>query len=222
MFGGYVFFWGRVWQARWELLAGTLTTIEVAVVSIALGFVVGVAGGLARRSSKRFLARAALAYVELMRNSPSLVKMYFIYFGLPTFGLYPGPFVSGVTALVLHNGAYMTEIFRGGLAAVPEAEIQAARSLGMGRLLTFRVVVFPQAFRRALPAFGNNWPEIVKDTSITSALTVRELFFMVISLVSETMRSFELLAVASLIYLVLTTVLSAGLRLFERRTRYGV
>jgi polar amino acid transport system permease protein len=147
MFGGYVFYWGRVWQARWELLAGTLTTVEVAVISIALAFVVGVVGGVARRSPNRALARAATVYVEAMRNSPSLVKMYFIYFGLPSLGLYPGPFASGVVALVLHNGAYMTEIFRSGLAAVPEAEIQAARSLGMGPVLTFRAIVFPQALR---------------------------------------------------------------------------
>jgi His/Glu/Gln/Arg/opine family amino acid ABC transporter permease subunit len=222
MFGGYVFYWGRVWQARWDLLAGTLTTVEVAVISIALAFVLGVAGGLARRSSNRALARAATVYVEAMRNSPSLVKMYFIYFGLPTIGLYPGPFTSGVVALVLHNGAYMTEIFRGGLAAVPETEIQAARSLGMGPVLIFRTIVFPQALRRALPAFGNNWTEIVKDTSITSALSVRELFFMVTTLVSETMRSFELLMVASAVYLILTTALAGALKVVERRARYLV
>lgn len=222
MFGGYVFYWGRVWQARWELLTGTLTTIEVALVSIALAFVIGVAGGLARGSPNRALARAATIYVEAMRNSPSLVKMYFIYFGLPSLGLYPGPFASAVLALVLHNGAYMTEIFRGGLAAVPEAEIQAARSLGMGRVLTFRTIVFPQALRRALPAFGNNWTEMVKDTSITSALSVRELFFTVTSIVSETMRSFELLAVASAIYLTLTTALAGALKVVERRAKYLV
>lgn len=220
MFGGYVFYWGRVWQARWDLLAGTLTTVEVAVISIGLAFVVGVAGGLARRSPSRALARAVTIYVEAMRNSPSLVKMYFIYFGLPTLGLYPGPFVSGVMALVLHNGAYMTEIFRSGLAAVPEAEVEAAKSLGMGPVLTFRTIVFPQALRRALPAFGNNWTEIVKDTSITSALSVRELFFMVTSIISETMRSFEMLVVVSAIYLVLTSALAGGLKLAERRAKY--
>ncbi len=220
MFGGYVFYWGRVWQARGDLLAGALTTVEVAVISIVLGFVVGVAGGLARRSPNRALARAVTIYVEAMRNSPSLVKMYFIYFGLPTLGLYPGPFVSGVMALVLHNGAYMTEIFRSGLAAVPEAEIAAATSLGMGSVLSFRTIVFPQALRRALPAFGNNWTEIVKDTSITSAISVRELFFMVTSIVSETMRSFEMVLVVSAIYLVLTTALAGGLKLAERRAKY--
>lgn len=220
MFGGYIFYWGRVWQARWDLLAGTLTTVEVAVISIALAFVVGVAGGVARRSPNRALARAVTIYVEAMRSSPSLVKMYFIYFGLPPLGLYPGPFVSGVMALVLHNGAYMIEIFRSGLAAVPETEIEAARSLGMGSVLTFRTIVFPQALRRSLPAFGNNWTEIVKDTSITSALSVRELFFMVTTIVSETMRSFEMVLVVSAIYLVLTTALAGALKLAERRAKY--
>ena len=92
----------------------------------------------------------------------------------------------------------------------------------MGAVLTFRTIVFPQELRRALPAFGNNWTEMVKDTSITSALSVRELFFTVTSLVSETMRSFELLAVASAIYLTLTTALAGALKVVERRARYRV
>lgn len=222
MFGGYFFFWGPVWQALPQVWAGTLVALEVAVLSIGLGFLVGVAGGLARRSRNRMLAGASLVYVELMRNSPSLVKMYFLYFGLPSFGLYPSPFLAGVLALLLHNGAYMTEIFRGGLAAVPGAQLEAARSLGMGPWLTFRIVMLPQAFRSALPALGNNWVEIVKDTSITSAIAVRELFYVVITLVSETQRSFEFLTVAALIYLAFTTLLSSSLKLVESRTKYRV
>ncbi len=222
MFGGYFFFWGPVWQALPQVWAGTLVALEVAALSIGLGFLVGVVGGLARRSPHRVIAVASLVYVELMRNSPSLVKMYFLYFGFPSFGLYPSPFLAGVLALVLHNGAYMTETFRGGLEAVPGAQLEAAQSLGMSPWLTFRIVVLPQAFRSALPALGNNWVEIVKDTSITSAIAVRELFYVVITLVSETQRSFEFLTVAALIYLTFTTLLSSSLKLVESRTKYRV
>jgi His/Glu/Gln/Arg/opine family amino acid ABC transporter permease subunit len=220
MFGGYFFFWVPVWNALPQLLAGTLVALEVAVLSIGIGFVVGVVGGLCRRSSNRVMATMALVWVELIRNSPSLVKMYFLYFGLPSLGLYPSSILAGVIALVLQNGAYMTEIFRGGLESVPDSQVQAARSLGMGRWLTFRMVVLPQAFRNALPALGNNWVEVVKDTSITSAIAVPELFYAVTTLISETQRSFEFLTFAALIYLVLTTVLSGSLKLVESRSKY--
>lgn len=220
MIEGYIFSWGAVWRTLPELGQGLWVTIQIAVLGILFGLMIGVLGALARTSSNRAVSWAGLIYVEAMRNSPSLVKMYFIYFGLPSFGLFPSAFASGVVALALHNGAYMTEIFRGGLLAVPRTQLEAARSLGMGPWLTFRIVLFPQAFRNALPSFSNNWVEIVKDTSLTSTLAVRELFYVVSQSISATMRSFEFLAIAALIYLALTSVLSGAMRLVEARTKY--
>ncbi|OED44180.1 hypothetical protein AB833_02135 [Chromatiales bacterium (ex Bugula neritina AB1)] len=203
-----------------ELGRGVWVSVQIAFLGILLGFAVGVGAALIRSSPNRAIALMGTIYIEMMRNSPSLVKMYFIYFGLPSLGFYPSAFVSGVAALALHNGAHMAEIFRGGLLAVPSSQLDAARSLGMGPWQCFRIVLFPQAFRNALPAFSNNWVEIIKDTSLTSALSVRELFYVVSKSISETLRSFEFLAVAALIYLALTSTLSGILRYFETRIKF--
>lgn len=220
MFGGYFFFWGPVWDAREKIIAATLLTIEIAVSTIVLACVVGIAVAVAASTNRRALSRITIVYIESMRNSPSLVKMFFIYFGLPSLGLYPSPVVSGIAALVLHNGAYIAEIFRGGINAVPTNQIVAAQSLGMRSITVLRVVTIPQAFRRALPGLTNNWVEIIKDTSITSAVAVPELFHTVTSLVSQNMRSFEFLALAAAIYLGLTTILSTATRWLEYRLKY--
>jgi His/Glu/Gln/Arg/opine family amino acid ABC transporter permease subunit len=220
MFGGYIFHWAPVLAAFSEFADGTLIALEIAILSIAGAFAIGVVGALASRSSNRALRTATKIYVEAMRNSPSLVKMYFIFFGLPSVGLFPSPFVSGVVALALHNGAYMTEIVRGGLEAVHDTQAQGALSLGMSGWQTLRIVLLPQAIVYALPAISNNWVEIVKDTSLTSALAVRELFFVVIGLLSATQRSFEILIIAGAIYLTLNSLVSGALKVAEARARW--
>ncbi|HVY42621.1 MAG TPA: amino acid ABC transporter permease [Hyphomicrobiaceae bacterium] len=219
MMQGYIFNWSVVWRALPELAQGLLISVEVALLSISLGMLIGGGAALARTSQSPALSRSALIYVELMRNSPSLVKMYFIYFGLPSLGAFPSAFTSSVVALSLHNGAYMTEIFRGGLLAVPRGQIEAARSLGMGTWTTLNVVILPQAFRNSLPALSNIWVEIIKDTSLTSALAVKELFYVVSQQTSATLRTFEFLAVAALIYLVVTAALAGVMRMLEHRGR---
>ena len=220
MFGEYFFYWGSVWAESGKIIAATLITIEIAVLSIVMASVVGIAVAVAASTNQRTISRITFAYIESMRNSPSLVKMFFIFFGFPSLGLYPSPIESGVAALVLHNGAYIAEIFRGGINAVPTLQIVAAQSLGMRSVTVLRVVTLPQAFRRALPTLTNNWVEIVKDTSITSAVAVPELFHTVTSLVSENMRSFEFLGLMAVIYLVLTTILSVATRWLEFRLKY--
>ena len=220
MFGDYFFYWGSVWAESGKIIAATLITIEIAVLSIVMASVVGIAVAVAASTNQRTISRITFAYIESMRNSPSLVKMFFIFFGFPSLGLYPSPIESGVAALVLHNGAYIAEIFRGGINAVPTLQIVAAQSLGMRSVTVLRVVTLPQAFRRALPTLTNNWVEIVKDTSITSAVAVPELFHTVTALVSENMRSFEFLGLMAVIYLVLTTILSVATRWLEFRLKY--
>lgn len=220
MFGGYIFYWGAVWRALPQLLSGLWVSIEVAVLSVCIALCLGIFVGLGRAAPGRWLSGAASLYIEAMRNSPSLVKMYFIFFGLPSLGIFPSPFVSGVLALSLHNAAYIAEIFRGGLLSVQRTQVEAAHSLGMGPWLTFSTVQFPQAFRNSLPAFSNNWVEIVKDTSLTSAIAVPELFYATTKIISETQRGFEFLTVTAAGYLVLCTLLSGGLRTVEARIRY--
>jgi len=220
MFGGYFFHFDPVWRALPEIGAATWVAVQVAAVSMTLALLIGIVAALAHHSGSKTVRGCVVAYVEAMRNSPSLVKMYFIYFGLPSLGLFPSPFWSGVCALALHNGGYMTEIIRGGLASVNDTQVQAARSLGMSWWRTHRTIVLPQALRNALPALVNVWVEMIKDTSLTSALSVRELYYEMTALNSATLRTFEILIVFSAIYLTMTTLFSFSMKVVEGRTKW--
>ncbi len=214
---GYHFHFGPVWAALPDIGAAAVVATLVAVTSIGLAFVIGTAAALCAEYGGPKARFWVALYVEAMRNSPSLVKMYFIFFGLPTLGLFPSPFWSGVVALALHNGGYVTEIVRGGIAAVNRNEVQAAFSLGFGWFQVQRVIVLPQALRFALPALANIWVEMIKDTSLTAALAVQELFYLMTALVSSTLRSFEILIVFAGIYFAMTTLLAVAMKGVELR-----
>src|SRR5262249_51508955 len=190
---GYHFYFAPIGYAIPAIGSATAVAALVAVTSILLALGIGTAAALTAEYGGSRTRMAISIYVEAMRNSPSLVKMYFIFLGLPSLGLFPSPFWSGVIALAVHNGGYVTEIVRGGLAAVNRTEVQAAASLGFGWLDTQRSIVLPQALRYALPSLTNVGVEIIKDTSFTSALAVKELFYLMTALVSSTLRSFEIL-----------------------------
>ncbi len=218
--GDYFFHFAPIWRELPSIYEGLAETILIAVTSIALASMIGTGAALASVYGGRRWELAVVVYVEFMRNSPSLVKMYFIFYGLPSFGLFPSPFWSGVIALALHNGAYVCEIMRGALSAVNRTQVQAALSLGFGFFETQRTVVLPQAFRHAIPPLTNTWVEIVKDTALTSALSVRELFYVMTALVSSTLRSFEILIVFAAIYFCLTTAVATTMKVMELRVRW--
>ncbi|MGE0723029.1 MAG: amino acid ABC transporter permease [Alphaproteobacteria bacterium] len=215
--GDYHFHFAPIWQSLPDIYAAIGMAALVAVSSISLAFVIGTGAALASVYGGRRARVAVAIYVEAMRNSPSLVKMFFIFYGLPSLGLFPSPFWSGVAALALHNGAYVTEIVRAGLASVNRTQVQAAMSLGFGWVETQRTVVLPQALRQAVPSLTNVWVEMVKDTSLTSAIAVQELFYLMTALVSSTLRSFEILIVFTAIYFALTTLVSVAMKLGELR-----
>jgi len=215
---GYHFYFAPIWAALPDIYAATGVAALVAVTSMALALAIGTMAALAAEYGGRRVKVLVAVYVEAMRNSPSLVKMYFIFLGLPSLGLFPSPFWSGVIALGLHNGGYVTEIVRGGLAAVNRTEVQAAASLGFNWLDTQRSIVLPQALRYALPSLTNVGVEIIKDTSFTSALAVQELFYLMTALVSSTLRSFEILIVFAGIYFAMTTLFAVAMKLLELRT----
>ena len=215
---GYHFHFAPVWSALPTIGSATAVAVTVAGTSIFLAFIIGTAAALAAEYGGHRTRLGVMIYVEAMRNSPSLVKMYFIFLGLPSLGLYPSPFWSGVTALALHNGGYVTEIVRGGLAAVNRTEVQAAASLGFSWSQTQRLIVLPQALRFSLPSLTNVWAEMIKDTSLTSALAVQELFYVMTALVSSTLRSFEILIVFAAIYFAMTTLFAITMKVIELRT----
>ncbi|GLI03863.1 amino acid ABC transporter permease [Phytohabitans aurantiacus] len=200
-----------------QLLRGAWLTIVLAVVSMLIAMVVGL--GIALLSSSRFLAVRILirAYVDFFRGTPLLLQLFFIYFVFPEAGVYLSPVVAGVSALSLNYAAYLSEVYRATIDAVDHGQWESATTLGMSRALAFRRIVFPQAFKIAVPPVGNYFIAIFKDTALVSTITVQELMFRTDSLASTTYEYLPLYTVAFVMYFAISYPASLLVRWFERR-----
>jgi His/Glu/Gln/Arg/opine family amino acid ABC transporter permease subunit len=159
------------------------------------------------------------AYVEVFRNTPLLIQIFIVYFGLPQIGLKLSPFLSGLSALTLYAAAYNAEIFRAGLEAVPRGQHEAARSTGLSGAQVAGYIIVPQAVRICLPALGNNLVSLVKNSSLVSTIGMVELMFVANDISFNNFRSFEIYGAAAVLYVVLVLGLSRGLAVLERRLR---
>ncbi len=207
-------FWS---EAVVALLRGALLTLQVSGLSILLAAVAGVAVAAARTAPLVPLRWLGAAYVEVFRNTPLLVQIFFVFFGLPRVGFRLSPFQSGLLALSLYTAAYNAEVFRAGLEAVPRGLREAAAALGLSGWQRFRHVVLPLAVRISLPALGNNFVALVKNSSLVSAIGMVELTFVARDLEAWTFRSFEVYGLATLFYLALVLLLVWALRGVEAR-----
>lgn len=201
-------------------LKGVWLTVEISFISILVGFVFGIAGAVARTSPLKILRFFGAAYVEIFRNTPLLIQIFIIYFGLPGLGLKLSSYASGLTALILYVGAYNVEVIRAGLEAVPRGQKEAAMSLGLNGLQTFLFIILPQTVRISLPALGNNWVALVKNSSLVSVIGMEELTFITYDLNALTFRSFELFGTATVLYLALIFILINIQALVEKRFAY--
>ncbi len=180
-----------------------LTTIWLSLLSIGLSLLVGLAGALCRTSGVFVLRLLGGAYVELLRNIPLLIVIYLVYFGLAQFGLRISGFNSALIALTLNAGAYMTEIIRGGLAAIGKGQYEAARSQAMNPVQVYRYVVFPQVFRIIYAPFGNLCIGIVLGSALASVVGVEEVTSWMHTVGSNSFRYLEAFLMAGTLYLVL-------------------
>ncbi len=192
-----------------QLLEGVVTTVAVSAVAIVLGFLLGVAGALALRSRVRPLRLVIHAYVEVIRNTPLLAQLFFIYFGLPGIGLRLDAITAALIALVVNLGAYTTEIVRGGIDAVPRGQWDAGFALGLSQLQVFFLVVLKPALKIMFPALASQFTLLMLATSILSQIGVEDLFHMGSLIDSATYRSFEVYAVVCGLYLVLALAFRA-------------
>ena len=180
---------------------------------LALGLVLALASQLPWAPARWAVA----AYVEVIRNTPLLIQIFFVYFGLPLVLVKLPAFGSGLLALTLYSAAYNAEVFRAGLEAVPYGQREAARSAGLSGWQEMRYVVLPQAVRIAFPALGNNLVSLVKNSSLVSAIGMVELMFVANDISFNNFRSFEIYGAAMLYYVVIVLGLSRALALLERR-----
>ncbi len=203
------------------IVQGAWLTLLICISSIALAVVLALIGALGRLSSNPVLNGIASLYVSLVRGTPLLVQIFFVYLALPQLGLTLPVVLGGIVALGFNYGAYMTEIFRAGIQAVPRGQAEAAEALGMPQRLVFRRVVLPQAFRIVIPAIGNDFIAMIKDSSLVYVLGVQELLWRASTLGRRELASLEGLLIAAAVYWGMTIVFSFFQERLERRMARG-
>jgi polar amino acid transport system permease protein len=203
------------------LMSGAVTTLYLSLLSILIGFALGLIGALCRRSRSPVLRSISATYVDLMRNTPGLVQLYLVYFGTGELGIRMSGFYAALIALSLNCGGYATEIFRAGLEAIPKGQTEAALSLALRPLEVLRFITLPQAIRVVYPPLGNQVVAVVLGSSMAAVITVPELTGRALDVGGITFRYFETFTLAIVAYIVVVQLInvlwSACGRLFFRK-----
>lgn len=193
-----------------------LLTLELTVVSILVGTVIGLLFALLKISNIKVLAWISDAYVFLVRGTPLIVQIFILYFGISNIFLLPD-FWAASLALAFHNGAYISEILRGTIQSIDKGQVEAGRSLGMSKSLTLRRIILPQAFRRALPPLGNQFIIGLKDSSLAAFISMNELFNVATTLGSNNFDEMTYLLIVAVYYLILVAILTITVNAFEKK-----
>lgn len=199
------------------LVKGAVYTVQVSVLAIVFGLVLGWMLGLVAVSGVRWLRAIAWGYVQFIRGTPLLVQIFLIYFGLPALGLNIPAYWSGVIALGLNSAGFQAEIVRAGIESIDRGQTEAARSIGMSGFQTLLFILVPQTIRRVIPPLTNELITLTKSSSLLSAIAVLELTHAGQAIIARTFAPFEIYAAVAVFYLVLIAVLSRGSALLERR-----
>ena len=200
----YVLHYSQITPYLPYFLAGALVSLELSVLAFAGGMVIGLVLAIARDNGGPVLSRLVRAYVAFFTNTPQLVQIYVIFFGLPDFGVLFSPFAAVLLGMTLNAGGYLTEILRAGLASVHQQEIDAAETLGMSRLQALRHVILPHLFQVAMPPLSNQYILMTLGTSMAAVFGVEELTGRAFNVNSTTFRSIEIFTTVAALYVVVT------------------
>jgi His/Glu/Gln/Arg/opine family amino acid ABC transporter permease subunit len=203
-----------------ELLEGAEVTVELALLTMVVCLVWGLVVALAQ-ATRGPLGWLAGAYVQIARNTPLLIQMYLVYFGLSMAGIPLSGFMSGLLALCLQNGAYVAEIYRGGLQSVSARQFEAGRALGMRRVALYRIVVLPQVVARVVAPLANQAISITKDTAQVAAIAVMDVMKVAQVWVESSANTYDVFLAVALIYLVLTSIVTVIARFAEQRLAFA-
>lgn len=213
------FSWADIREFLPQLLEGTAVTIRLTLLSMAVALIIGLLIALARVSRHAVLRLPATIYVEFMRGTPLLLQLFYIYYVLPFFGIRMEAFTAGVLGLSLNYAAYLSEVYRSGIQAIPVGQREAALSLGMSPALVMRRIILPQSFRIVVPPIGNYFIALFKDSALAAVITIPELLRRGNLLAASTFKHFEIYTMVALIYLLISYPASLGVTYLERRLR---
>jgi len=200
------------------LLQGLYMTVLISIVSIIISLVIGLVACFMRMSKYAILRYPAAIYVNIIRGTPILIQILFIYFGAPSvLDIHLSAFAAGLIAISLNIGAYNTEIFRGGIESISKGQMEAGRSLGFSYAQTMAFIILPQAVRRMIPSFVNQLTHAIKDTSMLSVIGIAELTMVGQSIYAMNFRSFEILTMVGLFYFITIYTVSLISTKMERR-----
>lgn len=201
---------------------GTTITLLLSFFGVTFGALLGVLFALLKLSKNRLLKGFSSAYIEIIRGTPLLVQLYIVYYGIPRLiGVDFEDLTLGIIAISLNSAAYVAEIIRAGILSIDKGQMEAARSLGMTHKMAMTNIIIPQAFKNILPALGNEFIVLIKESAIVSVIGIHDLMYNTDTVRGNTFRPFTPLIVAAAIYFVITFTLSKLLGLLERRLRAG-
>ncbi|MBR2142549.1 amino acid ABC transporter permease [Anaerovibrio sp.] len=202
------------------LLLGAGITVQITAISVGLGLIIGMFVGIARISHVKPLSFLAAVYTDFLRGTPLLVQIFLIYFALPLIlDQRVDPFFAAITACGINSGAYIAEIFRAGIQAIDDGQMEAGRSLGMTWVQTMRYIIIPQAFKNIIPPLGNEFIALLKDSSLVSVIGFEELTRRGQLIIARTYGSLEIWLSVAVIYLVMTLAISRLVAYMEKRLK---
>lgn len=214
---GYTFDFSVIWNNIGLFAAGAFVTIRLSLIAIAFGLIIGIVGALFRTSGNRLLNWLAIAYVEAIRNTPFLIQLFFIFFGLPNLGIKLTAEQAAILSLAVNFGAYSTEIVRAGVESIHKGQVEAGLALGFKPLSVFRHIVLTPALSNIYPALVGQIILAVLFTSVVSQIAAEDLTFAGDYLNSRTFRSFEIYFTISLIYLAIVWLIKGLTFAIEKR-----
>ncbi|HQT38497.1 MAG TPA: amino acid ABC transporter permease [Acidocella sp.] len=227
------YFWAQLFTPSGAFLEGLGLTIIMSISAQLLGFVIGLGVAFGRMSKNKYLSFIAALYIWIIRGTPLLVQIVFIYTGLAAANIlrfeditigditFPGNLQAGILALAINEAAYMAEIYRAGISAVDRGQFEAAKALGMPPIMLMRHIVLPQAFRIILLPIGNQFNIMLKNTTLVSVIGVSEMLLVTETINSATFRTFELYSVLGIYFLLLTSLWNIFMAWAERHFALG-
>ncbi|WP_038016890.1 amino acid ABC transporter permease [Synechococcus sp. PCC 7335] len=213
----YSFDFSVIWDNFGVLIAGAWLTLRLSLLAVAFGLVIGIIGSLFRTSGNRLLNGIALAYVEIIRNTPYLIQLFFIFFGLPALGLKLSAEQAAIVSLAINFGAYSTEIVRAGVESIPKGQVEAGLAIGFNKLDVFRHIVIPPALANIYSSLVGQVILAVLFTSVVSQIAAEDLTYAGNYLDARTFRSFEIYFTLAILYLAIVWIVKALAYVIEAR-----